>query len=191
MIANIVYINLDERKDRDLQVQQELRNVFPDASIHRLSAIKVNPGYIGCSLSHIAALELAQRNNWPRVLIVEDDIMWTAFNTEQLELLLSTQHDVVLLSGTYVKSDGFRLLSGQTAAAYIVEAHYYDTLLSNFRTSVSRLQTGGKYNKYALDQYWKLLQTRDTWLIARPSMGIQRPGFSDIERRNVNYTRGY
>ena len=191
MIANIVYINLDERKDRNLQVQQELRNVFPDAAIHRLSAIKVNPGYIGCSLSHIAALELAQRNNWPRVLIVEDDIMWTSFNPEQLTLLLNTPHDVVLLSGTYVKSDGFRLLSGQTAAAYVVEAHYYDTLLRNFRTGATRLQSGGKYGKYALDQYWKLLQTRDTWLISRPSMGIQRPGFSDIEQRNVNYTRCY
>jgi glycosyl transferase family 25 len=191
MIGNIVYINLDERVDRNLQVQQELRKVFPDVAIHRLSAIKFNPGYIGCTQSHIAALELGKRNNWPRVLIVEDDIVWTAFDPQQLEILLSKPHDVVLLSGTYIKSDGNRLLSAQTTTAYIVEAHYYDTILDNFRTGLDQLKAGGKYRTYALDQYWKLLQGRDTWLISRPSMCIQRPGFSDIERCNVDYTRYY
>jgi hypothetical protein len=43
------------------------------------------------------------------------------------------------------------------------------------------LQTG-KYPVYAIDQYWKRLQSQGNWYAVVPSMMIQRPSFSDIDQ---------
>jgi len=190
-IDQVVYINLDERVDRNTQVQQELR-CFPPEKVRRFAAIRNDRGLVGCVQSHIAVLELAKREGWRNVLIVEDDMVWTAFNETLLGELLMRSYDVVLLSGTYVRCGAdMRLQSAQTTAAYIVAAHYYDTLLENYRRGLYRLVLGGADRHFALDQYWKLLQKKDTWFIAQPVMCIQRPGYSDIEKRVVNYTKAY
>jgi hypothetical protein len=37
------------------------------------------------------------------------------------------------------------------------------------------------------DQSWKVLQPHNNWYIFNPKLGYQRPGYSDIEKRLVNY----
>jgi len=41
--------------------------------------------------------------------------------------------------------------------------------------------------KYALDQYWKILQKKDNFLLITPVNVVQKESYSDIERKNVNY----
>jgi hypothetical protein len=41
--------------------------------------------------------------------------------------------------------------------------------------------------RFAIDQAWKALQRRDRWYIFSPAFGRQRPSFSDIEQRDVDY----
>jgi len=193
-IGRVVYINLDERVDRNQQIQQELATVFP--VVERFAAIKQANGAIGCTMSHIAVLERAKAEGWPSVLIVEDDFAWR--NKEAglpvLERLLKKPYDVIVLTATYIhiathtKVD-LRLQSCQTTTAYVVAAAYYDTLLANYKEGLAALQAGGDYRVCALDQYWKRLQVRDRWFIVQPILGIQRPGYSDIEGRVVNYVR--
>ena len=190
-IGRVVYINLDERVDRKQQIQQELATVFPD--VERFAAIKRSPGFIGCSMSHIAVLERAKAEGWPSVFIVEDDFAWRnkEVGLPVLEQLLKKPYDVIVLTGTYVTADPktLRLKSCQTATAYVVAAAYYDTLLANYKEGLAGLEATGNYPMYALDQYWKRLQPRDRWFIVQPILGIQRPSFSDIEGRVVNYVR--
>ena len=73
-ISNVVFINLDSRKDRREQIEAELKPVFPPERIHRIAAIKDEEnGYRGSIKSHILAVELAKKNGWPNVLVLEDD----------------------------------------------------------------------------------------------------------------------
>jgi len=193
-VEHVVYINLDERVDRNKEIQRELLSVFPIKKIQRFSAIRNSNGGIGCTLSHIAVLEMAKKENWANVMIVEDDFMWA--NREKgfpvLDALLQKPYDVIVLTGTYIdlNKETLRLNSCQTTTAYVVAQHYYDTLLANYKEGLLLLQQTGTYTKYALDQYWKLLQPVGHWYCVNPILGFQRPGYSDIEQKVVNYS-GY
>jgi hypothetical protein len=41
---------------------------------------------------------------------------------------------------------------------------------------------------YAIDKYWLRLQKRDNWYLIIPLKVIQKTGYSDIRKVNVNYT---
>jgi GR25 family glycosyltransferase involved in LPS biosynthesis len=192
-IKHVVYINLDERTDRKEEVAAELESVFPPENVHRFSAIRHSNGAIGCSQSHIAVIEMAKENGWENVLVVEDDFMWMnkEAGIQDLERYATAKYDVVLLSATFSKSKPVtnKVVSAQSAIAYLVPAHYYDTLLQNYRKGVTGLLSGAQYNTHALDQYWKRLQVHDEWYIVNPKVCKQRPSYSDIEKRFTDYTR--
>jgi glycosyl transferase family 25 len=190
-IHRVVYINLDERTDRKLEVQGELRKMFPDDIVERFPAIRHVHGGIGCTMSHIAVLERAKAEGWPNVMIVEDDFIWTNLEagTSVLQTLLKRKYDVIIVSGSDVNANKatMRLNSCTTTTAYIVAQRYYDTLLVNYKEGLARLQETGLYVSYALDQYWKLIQPKGLWYVVIPIMGYQRPGYSDIEKKVTDY----
>ncbi len=73
-ISKIVYINLDHRTDRNMEMLEQFEKLkIPKDKILRFSAIKHDNGSIGCTQSHIAVLEMAIREKWENVLILEDD----------------------------------------------------------------------------------------------------------------------
>ena len=81
-----------------------------------------------------------------------------------------------------------------TASGYMFSKKYANTLLANFSESVALLEQSyqnGKQDKnnqpYAIDQYWKTLQSKDKWFLFFPKMGKQRQSYSDIMNGNVNY----
>jgi glycosyl transferase family 25 len=192
-VEKVVYINLNERIDRRAEVESELLRIFPANIVERFPAIRHTQGAIGCTLSHIAVLERAKSEGWKNVLVVEDDMVWNSpdllESAVQVQRIVDSNNwDVILFSGCYVEcsSEG-RVHTAQTSTCYLIRQEYYDTLLSNLRESVARLMSGGNYAVFALDQYWKCLQPRDRWWIALPMACYQRPGFSDIEGRVVDY----
>ena len=82
-----------------------------------------------------------------------------------------------------------RVFYCQTTTGYIVKKHYYDTLLNNYREGLNKLiREPGKHGLYAIDMYWKQLQKQDFWYILTPLTVVQRPGYSDVEQRHVDYT---
>lgn len=191
-IQHVVYINLDERPDRRTHIEGQLGRAFPPERIQRFPAIKAPKGAVGCSRSHIAVLELAKANGWTNVLIVEDDFTWNNYEkgAPVLEALLEKPFDVIVLCGAYVAChpDG-RLQSCQTTTAYVATQEYYDTLIANYKEGLALFESTGDYPKYALDQYWKRLQSVGRWYIVRPNMGFQLPGYSNVEEKSVNYLR--
>lgn len=191
-IEKVIYINLEHRTDRKEQVESELLKVFPLEKIVRFNAIKHKIGAIGCSMSHIGALEMAIENKWKNVLIVEDDLQWNNFEKgcTILSSLVKKQYDAIVLSGHEVSynKQTYKLFSCCARTAYLVQNHYYETLLNNFKEGLARLQTN-LMSQYRGDRYWNRIQARDNWYIIIPQMCIQRPSFSDIENKNVDYTR--
>ena len=206
-LDKVVFINLESRPDRLFDIQNELY-VIPREKVLRFNGILDSPGHIGCSKSHIASLEIAIANNWKNVLIVEDDAMWNKYDkgyNRLLYLIKKNPHfDVITLGNTEVKFDKNtgKLFSGVTCTAYLVNQHYYQTLLKNFKEGLDQLLITKTIEdkkdrlpyekKYCIDQYWKHLQAKDNWFIVNPALMIQRPGKSSIIDANhgedVDYT---
>ena len=196
-IKHAFYINLDTRPDRKEHVEKQLTTLGITAE--RFNAIKLPNGALGCSMSHLKCLEMAKANSWPHLLIVEDDIKF--LNPElfksQLNLFLSNHKswDVVLIGGNnippYTKIDDtcVKVSTCQTTTGYLVNSHYFDILIDNFRTGIKNLlEFPDKHVMYAIDKYWFQLQKRDNWFLIIPLTVTQREDYSDIEKRPTNYT---
>ena len=193
-VDKIIYINLEEAVERRKNME-ELLKVIPQDKIIRFNAIKHEKGAIGCSKSHIECLRLAIKNNWSNVLIMEDDAIWNNYEKSLVILnsLAKKEYDVILLGGCFTNFDKntYKLYCGQTATSYLVSKHYYEKLLSNFVEGLVGLMKTNDYPKYALDQYWKKLQISDNWYIVNPALVIQKPDYSYIEKKNVNYVEWF
>ena len=195
-IKHAFYINLASRPDRKQHVEEQLKKISVNAQ--RFNAIKLPNGALGCSLSHLKCLETAKKNNWSHLLIVEDDIKFLdpdlfkkQFNTF---LTNHSKWDVVIIGGNnvppYQKIDDtcVKVSSCQTTTGYLVNGHYFDTLIDNFRTGIKKLMENPQSHiLYAIDKYWFNLQKRDNWFLIIPLTVTQREDYSDIEKRATNY----
>lgn len=195
-IDRVVFINLDERKDRLAHIEPELRKVFPAEKIVRFPAIKDRHGGVGCSKSHLAVLRMAHDAGWKNVLVVEDDLVWQNIETSgRLLTRIATSvegYDAIVLAGTYVSynPETYRLAECQSGTAYLVNGSYLPRLIAHFEDGLERLQRTRLYKRYALDQYWKVLQATDRWYVIQPCLANQLPGYSDIDRA-FSDSRGY
>jgi GR25 family glycosyltransferase involved in LPS biosynthesis len=195
LIHKIVYINLDARTDRRAEIERELAKM--GLTGERFPAIKAMPGSVGCSLSHIGVLRKAIAEGWESVLILEDDFQFVIDQpTFEMQLrrvsALHILYDVILFSCNLIESQPYNELLScardvQTTAGYLVHKRFYKQLLENFEEGVGFLAKGETPVKYALDMYWKSLQKTSRWFSFNAPIGIQRPGYSDIEHKIVNY----
>lgn len=197
-IKHVFYINLDSRPDRKQHVERQLSIIGINAQ--RFKAIKLQNGALGCSLSHLKLIETAKANNWPHILVVEDDILFTnpSLFVQQCNKFLSThkEFDVALISGNnvppYREIDGtcVQVTKCQTTTGYLVQNHYFDTLIDNYKTGIQRLMKEPENHKlYAIDKYWFNLQAVHKWYLIIPLTVTQREDYSDIEKRPTNYAR--
>jgi len=203
----ITYINLDARTDRRASLEVELDGM--GLSYTRTAAVTVNASvlrtpikhahrrhkqvsYIGCSLSHIKALEHSNRS----VLVLEDDVTFRYMPNLRM-LLRHDWWDVIAFAyngpfnsrecrtvhgALYCKSPGFK-----TASAYLVRDAYRHTVIDVLHKSVARLVDGVRYERAANDVVWQQLAKVDRWFVAVPRIAWQRPSYSDIEMRGVDY----
>ena len=202
LLQHVIYINLDERIDRRDHFMKEWGKLGSPWNPIRQSATKMQQAAVGCSMSHIKALEKAKAEDWPQVVICEDDITFTDPRTllQSLALLQMDDKiktwDVLLLGGNnwppFEKITGncLQVHNCVSAVGYIVRRHYYDRLLENYRkSSVQFLRNADQGHLYSLDVYWRRLQIRDTWLFLLPATVDQWCGnYSDIEKREVTYS---
>jgi GR25 family glycosyltransferase involved in LPS biosynthesis len=197
-IKHAFYINLESRPDRRIWCETQLQSVGIQAT--RFNAIKLPNGAIGCSMSHLKCLHHAKEHGWDHLLIVEDDIEFTdpQFFKTQLDKFLTSKPkpdwDVVLLAGNnmppyeQVADYCAKVTACQTTTGYIVNGHYFDTLIKNIKEGLELLIKNPEDHKiYALDKYWFKLQEKDKWFLITPLTVIQREDYSDIEERVTNY----
>ena len=197
-IKHAFYINLATRPDRKQHVETQLSVIGIKAE--RFNAIQLQNGAIGCSMSHLKLLLTAKENNWPHILIVEDDILFTdtSIFIQQFNLFLSRHKDfdVALISGNnippYTKIDDtcVRVTKCQTTTGYIVQNHYFDTLIQNYKTGIGKLIKNPQNRYlYAIDKFWFTLQGIHKWYLIIPLTVTQRNDYSDIENKYTNYSR--
>ena len=199
MFEHTIYINLEHRKDRLAHVQHELAKLGVPNGGTRFNAVKTANGAIGCTISHIKCLEQAKAQNLPQVFICEDDICFKdpellLQNAAQFNAVFGNAYDVLIIGGNnlppYKQFGDFcaQISNCQTTTGYIVKQHYYDTLINNFREGLKKLMKNPTNKReFAIDIYWKCLQTSDRWYIVLPLTVHQLEGYSDIEERDTDY----
>ena len=188
-IDKIIYINLEKRKDRKQEIENEL-NKF-NLQFERFDAIERKMGLAGCGYSHLNVLKLAKSRNYKNILILEDDFMFLISKEEfeqELESFFNTvqNFDVCMISYNVQKDEQIpnnttakRVIEASTASGYIVNNHYYDTLIELYEHNIPILEKTGIHWVYANDQIWKSLQIKDRWCYIIKRIGKQRPSFSD------------
>jgi hypothetical protein len=202
-ISNIggFYINLNSRVDRKIHVERQLDLLGIRDNVKRFNAIHNVNGRIGCSLSHLKCIQMAKEQNMECVLILEDDVLFLLPDdfVENVNKFLSNPQnkwDVLLLAGNnlppFTTNDevSIRVTHCQTTTGYIVRKHYYDTLISNIKEGVAKLMKNPEHHYYfAIDKYWIHLQKQHRWMLLVPLIVVQRPDYSDIEKRHTDYQR--
>jgi GR25 family glycosyltransferase involved in LPS biosynthesis len=203
-IDAILYINLEHRRDRNEHCLNEIRKIDPLLTkTHRINAVyNKSNGALGCTLSHIKALELFLDNpTWNTCIIFEDDFTFTSSDIDHINNSLlylvnnSPDFDVLLLG---VGCTDFKIVStknihinkvesSQTASGYILTKKYANTLLSNFINSSNNMMELGWNSKWCHDQYWKQLMPVANWYTLKDRVGYQYGNYSDIENTITDY----
>ena len=197
-IDRIIYINLEHRKDRLSEIENELEIMSLKQNSERFNAIKCIPGIAGCGYSHLAVLKLAKERKYRNILILEDDFTFLV-TKEELEFELTRffetvkEFDVCMLGYNLQRSEPtehpflIKALEVQTASAYIVNERFYDKLITLYEDVIPKLEKTDMHWLYANDQAWKVLQPTSLWYCLSRRIGKQRPSFSDNTLRFDDY----
>lgn len=195
-ISGAIYINLDRREDRRAEFEDECKRI--GITVERFSAIEQNPGFIGCTLSHIAVLKEARARGLKNVLIFEDDFTFLVdketFNSNLQSFFdLNIDYDVLMLGYKLNQSEPFNDLIGrvkmaETTSCYLVHNRFYDRLIDVLESDVKKLISTHKHWLYIVDQSWKKLQPEAQWFYFTTRIGKQRAGFSDLKGAVVDYS---
>jgi glycosyl transferase family 25 len=195
----VYYINLEHRSDRKKHILNQLKQMdYPEDRINRINAIKHDFGAVGCSRSHIKALELFLSTKDESCIIFEDDFTfypntYDRFHNIIKQIDIPKPWDIIMLSSNIKKdkpfSEGFtKAIDVQTASGYMVNRSFATTLLENYKAGEELLSKTlkSKYHEYGLDQYWKKLQQSAYCYIFKPKLGYQLENiYSDIEKKIV------
>jgi len=197
LFENCYLINLDDKVQRLNDSITELSKL--DIKPIRFDAVRHQKGAIGCSLSHLGVLNLAKFKNHEYVLVCEDDNLILSVDgvKKSINQFLEDklEWDVLILSANnyrpFEKTSNYyiKVKNAQCTNAYIVRRHYYETLIQIWETAIIKFsQNPEQHGIYALDQYWKVLQKKDNWYLIIPPNIIQKPEYSNVENRMVDYT---
>jgi hypothetical protein len=79
-----------------------------------------------------------------------------------------------------------KILNSQTASGYIIKRSYIPTLLEIYGEDMTEYVRTNEWGNYFTDQSWKVLQPVDNWYSFTPSVGVQRPSYSDIQNGYID-----
>ena len=189
-VDRVVYINLDYRLDRRVEIEGELNKIGLPST--RFPAI-ATPGFgiLGCGYSHLEVLKQARTDGLKNVLIFEDDFQFLVSKPEfvfQLRRLFeddTVEFDVCMLSYNLIRHEPGpkeylnKALEVQTASGYIVNHTMFNSLIELYEFSFQLLESTREHWIYANDQIWKKLQKDSKWYCFKTRLGKQRPSYSD------------
>jgi hypothetical protein len=205
-IDKVYYINLDHRTDRLLEIEKVLDDLScPSEKRERISAVQHSQfGTLGCTKSHMYALEKFIESGLETCLIFEDDFIYDnveRFNTSiqyvfenkiQFDLIqLSYNHNGLQSSDTehtYLR----KVHKSGTISGILVHKSFAPKLLVNYKEGHELLldyiqKYGHTVHDLMIDVYWQRLQSQSNWYCLSPRLGYQRESYSDIEQKVVNY----
>lgn len=197
VIDAVLYINILHREDRRKHTESQLLLYgFPQHKIHRINAVYIpDHGGIGCSMSHIKALEYIKIHpEWEHILILEDDVEFQITPKEFNSLLgvffeyYRTEYDLFQLQSYNLNTTPthipfiHRSYSSAHGGCYLLHRKFLSTLHANFHEGLSLLFYTLDYPVYALDVYWRRLQPYYNWYTCNPDISVQILSYSDIAK---------
>ena len=191
----IYVINLDSRPDRMEKVVEKFKSIGL-GNYERVSAIKTNNGWEGCKASHLSIVKDAKDNNYKNFLVFEDDfILHTEFNDILTKSLddLPDDWDMLYMGGNLsmcnsrekITENLIKVNSILTTHCYAMKNTLYDRTLSEANTIPPQK---GFLRGQAIDVYYSefLCKNNNVYLI-QPMICFQEDGYSDIEKRHIDY----
>jgi len=198
----VYFINLDHRTDRLEHITNELNktNIEP-IKLNKISAVYTpNFGALGCSKSHVIALEsfLKTPETNQTCVILEDDFIFTQEQCVVNDLINKVfenniDFDVLMLSANIEHQTPTtypfitKIYNAQTTSGYVVNRKFAPILLNNYKESVELLEKHKIGFNNCIDIHMKKLQPYFNWYCLNPKIGIQMSSFSDVEKRFVQY----
>ena len=178
--VNVVVINLKERNDKKIYIEQELksRNIKFDF----FSATKHNNPKRGCLESHLTVIKNALSNNEKFLLIMEDDCKFIN-GLSKMEIPPSNW-DMIYLGGTVhrvldKKHKGYARVQCWTTHGYIINLNNKDLISKILEVE----NYDGEIDRYYLEK----IHPNFNVYVCDPMIAIQKEGFSDIENKEVSY----
>ena len=192
------YINLTHRVDRKNHMEKLKTEYKLFSNIERMEACYNVRGDIGVVFSHIKCLKKLKEFNEKYYLILEDDFQVLHnenFNDFEcnFDKIKDLNWDVIVLTprGDTIQTNYYenfhRINNNQTATGYIIKHEMLDIIEKLFNNGVNNLLKNNDPNIWALDQVWKPIQNEKIFLYYKDIFAGQMPGYSDIEKKMVNY----
>lgn len=174
-------ISLRNRPNRTKLIKQHLRNQNIRHNIYLATPHK-NPKR-GCLESHLHLITLAIRNGLKYIMILEDDALFIRSMTT-MEPLPENFH-MAYLGGTVHRRIGELVPGWVRALCWTTHAYILNLTDPTFCEALLRMRSyEGEVDRYYIQE----IQPHFNCYIHNPMIAIQRPGFSDIEQREVNYS---
>lgn len=180
---NKLVINLPERTERLEAFKKELV-YLPCSNLQYVAGIKHQEPYLGIAQAHLNCILIAKQNEWPAVLIMEDDVKFQG-QSQTYDYVLNCMANLppdwdVLLGGVYF-STGIKSYNqwwnkvGEFCALhfYIVNAKAYDKIL--------------EYDGSQHIDRWMNLKGRLNCYVANKFFATQRDGYSDNTKSKTDY----
>lgn len=212
LFDKIFFINLDERTDRLKEILGEFEkmdiknferfpaikpsieflknntNLFNSLTSCRRTELSYIIGSIGCKLSHYNIIKIAKERGYKRILILEDDALFTQSKedtTNILKTVLNIDFNFIYFGGNNLDNtlietkykNLFGIKNMLAAHAYVIDSSIYDIILDNMLLDGSELDCF----------YINKIQSLGKCYTIKPCLAIQRESYSNIVHRNVNY----
>ena len=199
-IDDYVCISLDTEKERRKKTLEQCKqlNITPKFRIVKRNSNPVQ----GCLESHIYCIEWAKKNNLKNILIIEDDVL---FDTNLINTMkpinIPNDWDMIYFgyngnAGGKIDENLLKLYSGFTTHCYLIKDTIFDIVLDTINTEWNNnlkpigMETEQSLKLKAIDVFYSKIihaKRKKTYGIY-PIVAFQRPEFSTIENRFVDYS---
>jgi GR25 family glycosyltransferase involved in LPS biosynthesis len=187
----IYCINLEDREDRWLEVQEEFKKLNIKAK--RFKAIKNENGALGCKQSHLKIIQEAKDRNLKNILIFEDDVKFVTVDDihlvidSTLKQLNDLNWNMFYFGASIhpelgiiekVSNNILKTNFAYTTHAYAVNSNVFDYIL-----------TESLNNNSSIDVFYseKVVGDLQNSFVINPMIAIQNIGYSDIIKKEVDY----
>jgi GR25 family glycosyltransferase involved in LPS biosynthesis len=190
-------INLDRRPDRLENFKKEVEK-YNLGEFERFSAYDADKidlskypsmykaGAIGLLLSNLDIIKDAKKNNYKKIIIIEDDCYFTdeIINIDSYFELLPKDWDLLYMGGNHATTEPPIKINDKVCKLHDTYTTHFVAINENmFEVIEESLNSEHR----PIDEIYVNLQKKYNVYSFTPAIASQKDGFSDIEKTNVNY----
>jgi hypothetical protein len=175
-------ISLPERGDRLEKLSKELTKLFFNPSYELIQGIRIDPVEVGIVQAHKNAIRHARENEWPAVIVLEDD------------LRLSDSPNLINYTTELFSNvpDSFGGLSGSCYCGNPNKYNEYWSLVKNFCGAQFVVYSSEYYDKIINHNFQNYNYDREVskiipFYVSNKLFATEYPGKSDHAKKEVNH----